>query len=283
MATAVVVAACGKPDVSGDAVKVAAKPVAVAPPIDAAAPVVDAAPALPPPDPPSKRGPSMETVTVQAAIPGVVIHVAADGAAGWKLTVRNDTDDNVQLLWDESSFVSGAGASLGRIVPGNTRRGDVAHQHPPTPIAVHSSFTEHGVPEQIAEDSLFGYDFREQLDGGRLYIAIQIGSGKRTWVGTISESSKEPVGWWCFRAAGPAEEEVHLGVVCMRRHADCRGMDAADRLQDGEDVPDHCKKQLTAWCMVMNVSSEHCFGNARDCAHLQSKAHSTALACAERR
>lgn len=140
--------------------------------------------------PGTKRGPSVETVDATTPIAGMTITLEADGTAGWKLTARNDTDDMLSLVWDESSFVTGDGKSWGRLVPGVTRMLDVEKSHPAAPLAPHSSVTELVIPQVMVayNEPLFEYDARRELNSGRLYVVVQSAAGKKPWFGRSSRA-----------------------------------------------------------------------------------------------
>jgi hypothetical protein len=140
--------------------------------------------------PPSRRWtPRTETYEVTQQAEGVTVAAAPDGNIGWELSIRNDTDESLTVAWDESSFVAGDGRSLGRLVPGTTRRMDLRAPHPAEPLPPHATVSAVVIPLDAAEEyahGAYGEDFGSALRGGRLVLTIR-GSDARTWQAMIAE------------------------------------------------------------------------------------------------
>lgn len=155
--------------------------------------------------------PRTETVAPEAEIEGLIVKAVPAGAAAWRVTVQNETNDPVSLLWDESSFVTASGDSGGRLIRGETRRIDSAKAQPPTPVPAHARASEIVLIEKLANSEQLEDDYadidakhggvlpsmnkdiedarvanRHTLRGGRIDLRIEIGGGKKTWTGRIS-------------------------------------------------------------------------------------------------
>ena len=85
------------------------------------------------------------------AVEGVAVTVAPNGVSGWIIGVENRRDDQVLVLWDESSFVADDGISRGRLVRGQTIRIDLGRTQPASPVAPGARIIEFVVPEAIAD------------------------------------------------------------------------------------------------------------------------------------
>lgn len=140
--------------------------------------------------PPAKRRPERtETYEVIQKPDGVTITALPDGNIGWLLSIRNDTDEALSVVWDESSFVAGTGRSLGRLVPGATRRMNIGAPHPPEPLPPNATVDSLVIPSEVAdryEHGPYGEDFRGVLAGGRLILTIR-GAESSTWAAVVSE------------------------------------------------------------------------------------------------
>jgi hypothetical protein len=157
--------------------------------------------------PPLKRP---ETVVVEAEAAGVDIAAVPFGAAGWKLTITNNTKAVALVVWDESTFVSSGGESLGRLIRGETRKIDTANPQPASPVAVGARLTQPVLLEKaigsedfelylqkagrtLSKDSLDKATAarekrRSMIVGGALNVTVQLADGKKTWIGRVSSA-----------------------------------------------------------------------------------------------
>lgn len=233
-------------------------------------------------DPGSRRGPSIEKIKVETAVPGLTVQTEAAGFTAWKLTAKNDSNDSMSILWDESSFVAGDGTSWRRLIPGNIRRMDLEKPHAPTPLAPHSTLIETVYSEFTANIERYEYDMRHELNGGRLYLAVAGSAGRRTWTGSVTESDTKPLGWWCF---GSKDD-----TTCERNSAKCEkilNIAKLRRTQNGmtdaaaEAAMGLCRDQSSAYC-ASNRDGSFCFVTMAECASF-AQTPSTEVGCAERR
>jgi hypothetical protein len=194
----------------------------------------------------SNRGPSTETVAGKPPIAGLTVSVEAQGEASWKLTISNHTDGMLTIVWDESTFVAGDGKSWGRLVPSGTRLLDIEKPHAPSPLAPHASLDEVVVPETRVALSGFDYDWRRDINGGRLYLTFQIGSEKKSWTATVTESDVTSLGWWCWSLDGRTK--------CSRTHNGCDG-DRALIVRLGLKPTQCAPLAGPAWCFIMRSAS----------------------------
>jgi len=114
--------------------------------------------------------------------------VAADAAAGWNITVQNNRDTAIRLLWDESTYVTSTGESAGRLLRGNTRVMNSDREQPASPIPPHAQLRELAIPESHVENYRHGVAGRAAVNGkpGRLNIVFDTDEdGKLTWVGLV--------------------------------------------------------------------------------------------------
>jgi len=125
-------------------------------------------------------------------IEGITVDLAPETDIAWTVTVTNQTDDVVSIVWDRSAFVGSSGRSWGRLVPGETRRMDVSAPHPPTPVVPHATAHELAVPMELAH--LYGDPvspkrrriFESEVNGGRVVLVLQMPSGEQTWQATLT-------------------------------------------------------------------------------------------------
>ena len=274
---AVLVVACSRNDRESAPVAIDQKTV----PSDAAAPV----PAVHFADLGSKRGPSTEKVEVKAPVPGLTVETEATGSSAWKLTIKNDGDDPMSVLWDESSFVTGDGTSWRRLIPGNTRIIDTEKPHAPAPVVPHSTLTEVVYPEATIDIDQFGYDMRKELNGGRLYLAVIGSTSKHMWMGAITESDTKPWGWWCWPL------DSHNGPPkCLRTRAECE--DERRSVLRFHVKPGECASHIaTVWCFIRRHPDGErisiCFNTEQNCKaaaaeHFGLEREVTEVNCTER-
>src|SRR5689334_3973056 len=91
----------------------------------------------------TSRGPlppmrAKEAVTVYKSIDGVTVVLTPRSYAAWAVTVSNDRDEQIALLWDESSFVRSDNVSRGRLIRGDTRLINTDRTQPGSPVAPHA-------------------------------------------------------------------------------------------------------------------------------------------------
>ncbi len=151
-------------------------------------------------------------VTEQQAIDGIVVVVEPAGVLGWRIAVKNAGTDSALLVWDESTFVTSAGAASGRLIRGETRQLDTAKAQPPSPIPAGTMIAALAFAEQLVDYEKAG-ELEEQIArhpcrysdaaiaatnngrrarlkmqlGARLFLVVQRGEKKETWVGVVGE------------------------------------------------------------------------------------------------
>ncbi len=209
----------------------------------------------------SNRGSSTETVDVSSTIASLTFGFEASGFAGWKITIKNDSDEMLSLVWDESSFVACDGSAWGRLISDDTRRIDLENAHPPSPIPPHSTVTAIAFPESQTQALEFGYDLRRYLDKGHIYLTIQTSTGSKvTASGSVAESVTSPSGWWCFSIGADSSS-------CERDLNSCEQL----RKDFGNGRPSigaACVTQDIAYCYIVRISghrSSMCSRNATQC------------------
>jgi hypothetical protein len=159
--------------------------------------------------PPLERN---QELIAESEIEGVSIIVTPAGAAAWRIAIKNDTEAQMSVLWDESSFVGSTGESGGRLIRGSTRKMDVAKAQPPTPLPGMSHINELVLVENLTnaeegEARAAGQSYprslvekivelRERTQrmilGGHLRVTIQTSAGNKTWKGVVREVQKSP-------------------------------------------------------------------------------------------
>lgn len=135
------------------------------------------------------RSPALRSanVRIDRQVDGVVASVSTNNWLGWRIDFANNTDDSIQIVWDESSFVDGTGHSWGRLIPGRTRRIDAAAPHPPLILASHATIFGTVVPDLVVHGGVDPYAMTPaQMNGSRLIVVIQTSAGKQTWSATLS-------------------------------------------------------------------------------------------------
>ncbi|HVY79867.1 MAG TPA: hypothetical protein VG994_02705 [Steroidobacteraceae bacterium] len=144
-------------------------------------------------------------VTEERGIDGVAVRTAPVGGAAWNVSIENNTDNPMSVLWDESSFVVSSGEAAGRLIRGETRKLDTAKSQPPEPIPAHAKlvqtvFAEKLLPVEEIEEKWQGMDLRMAaiaeargirakrnalLVGGKLSLTIDVAGTKKTWTGVV--------------------------------------------------------------------------------------------------
>lgn len=156
--------------------------------------------------------PRTETVATEHAIDGIAVSARPASVVGWSFLIVNDTDAPVSVLWDESTFVAESGDSMGRLIPSDTRKMDVAKEHPPMPVPAHARANAIALIENaVAVEEMEGdyaetarkYDGvsarmnelieknralrKKAIGGGRIDLVIRIGDSRATWTGRVSK------------------------------------------------------------------------------------------------
>jgi hypothetical protein len=122
---------------------------------------------------------------------GLAVSVTPEGELGWQVTVRNDTPELVQLVWDDSTFVTADGQSTGRLVRGvygttphyNSHDTALSITHggtaqAPSPIAAGATLTAWVVPE-----SYVGADGTPPP--GRVTLEFRRDGATESWSGDV--------------------------------------------------------------------------------------------------
>lgn len=135
------------------------------------------------------RSPALRSANVQIDRPidELVVSVSTNDWLAWRIDFANNADEAIQIIWDESSFVDGAGHSWGRLIPGRTRRMDIAAPHPPLTLAGHATISGLAIPDRVAAGGVDPYAMTPaQMNGSRLILTVQTPAGKQTWQATLT-------------------------------------------------------------------------------------------------
>ena len=151
----------------------------------------------------------LHTVEGDAEIDGFELVAVPEGAAAWRLQIRNNTNALASVLWDESTFIASTGLAAGRLVTGSTRKIVVAKAQPSAPVPPGASIIEWVVPEKLvyaeeeeakieeaSESRWLTHQLVASINdarakryrlivGGKLYVTIQTVNGKLTWTGVV--------------------------------------------------------------------------------------------------
>lgn len=143
-------------------------------------------------------------VKPEVTLDGIEIAAVPTGATGWTIRVRNNSDEAISILWDESSFVGSSGEAT-RMLRGNVRRIDTAKSQPNSPVPTNARATTTVYLERFIEleetDAEMTGRFvpvseeraleklrdalSDELVGGRLHLVIETSDGKVTWTGKV--------------------------------------------------------------------------------------------------
>jgi hypothetical protein len=232
--------------------------------------------------PPPPRHPTrlLETKKVN----GIMVAIVTDGPTGWDVSVHNDRDDPVHLLWDESSYVDGDGRSYGRLLRGQTRITDATRPQMPSVIAPHALITEFCIPESMPE---WHHDGRSHdptplpeavTKGiGRFVLVFEFGGIKEHWEGAVSLDGSDPDIF--FKRAPPAG-----GFYCVT--ADDLGASFCQRHKDACEVArgdgNGCVPQRTAWCYERGAKKV-CGPSQAACIAARDRSDEAASECVETR
>lgn len=140
-----------------------------------------------PPLPPTRPATNM---VVTRPVDGIEVLLVPSAVSGWTITIRNQRDEGVNVVWDESSFVASDEISRGRLLRGETRLMDSAKTQPASPLAPRSTLQEFVIPEQLA--------------------------GVTAHVEPISEAPSDPDACATKRRACKGDS-----AMCMREHQEC--------------------------------------------------------------
>jgi hypothetical protein len=143
--------------------------------------------ALPPASAPGVPPPRIHETSALRHIP---VTVVADSVAGLYVTVRNQRDEVVKLLWDDSTCTGPNGRTLGRLI----KKGiGVAGPQAATPIVPGATLVESCVPEGGLPMASNGQ--------GALYLVFETALGKETWQASVHFGiAGEPQGGDAYRS-----------------------------------------------------------------------------------
>lgn len=152
-----------------------------------------------------------ESVATEKPIDDYDVAAVPGGATGWKIHIVSKIDAVGSLIWDESTFVTSDGRSMGRLITGETRRIDTAKAQPAMPIAPRSDVVQFVLPEKLLDQEEFEGDVAtkyrrtspanirkleairkkrgEMIVGGKLYVTVLGPNGKQTWTGVVTAPS----------------------------------------------------------------------------------------------
>lgn len=120
-------------------------------------------------------------------VPGLVVRVEHVQTVFWGVGVRNDTEEVVRLVWDESAYVTSTGTSS-RLIRGSTRRIDSGQTQPASPVPPHAAVSEVFTAEQWID--YVSFDVTPQpadpTAKARIYLVFDMGGRKVGWEGEIS-------------------------------------------------------------------------------------------------
>ncbi|NUQ67663.1 MAG: hypothetical protein HUU18_05230 [Phycisphaerales bacterium] len=116
-------------------------------------------------------------VTNTRTVPGVEVQVAEAGGSFWAVIAKNNTNDVVKLVWDESTYVATTGES-DRLLRGKTRLIHSGQAQPTSPIAPGSELREYCVRESAAEHAQFAGAPGDINKPARIILVFEIGGRK---------------------------------------------------------------------------------------------------------
>lgn len=136
-------------------------------------------------------------MTMVRDVPGVRVIVAPAEVSAWIVSVENNRDAPVSLVWDESTFVDSKHRSYGRLLRGQTRIQDVTKPQMNSPIAAGAFISEWCVGESGPANA-----FVESMDkarnrkvslpdavtkgAARLLLTFDGGNGRELWIGELA-------------------------------------------------------------------------------------------------
>jgi len=117
----------------------------------------------------------------------IEVNVEHSSGALYELKVHNNSDKQIQLLWDESTYVSTKG-NASRLIRGQTRRIHSGQSQPAAPIPPKASLNEFFVPESFASTDYpvwVNPQPGNPSNPANIYFMFQIGDEKVTWHGQV--------------------------------------------------------------------------------------------------
>lgn len=207
-------------------------------------------------------------------VPGLSVTVDVKTPGEFHIAAHNDSDDNLQLIWDESSFVGSSGKSFGRLLPDTTRKIDMDRPQPALPLPPHSV----GTSTVIARDALPTSDTAVGAppveNSGRLFIAIQTRSGKAMWQTDVSFRA-EPEPFYCA-----ASSSSGIASLCRRGQETCeRARHSAIAAAAGNPTVGECQRSSQVWCTGVGAIVQ-CFATKDACEALHQSL-SGSMTCVE--
>jgi hypothetical protein len=157
------------------------------------------------------------------AVDGIELAGAPAGAAGWQLTIRNNTDEPIEFVVDDSTFAHPDGTVVSRLIRGESKGLDGFQPQPAVRIVAHEVWTgvvhvsklmraediEQRAPDLETKihsssdpkrrgaeaDDLYRKERAEvarSVIGGTLVVALKRSSRTDRWTGTVVGSPAEP-------------------------------------------------------------------------------------------
>lgn len=139
-------------------------------------------------------------VTATKPIEGVEVHAAPLLFLGWSLVIGNNTDENVEIVWFQSSFVGSDRITYGalrKVVPGQIE-GQVMISTiiPPHAIAGENVVAEKPIGNLHAAGVVTSSqvdDYRRQFQsivtGGSFYLELNMHGTRRHWAGVLADTA----------------------------------------------------------------------------------------------
>jgi hypothetical protein len=219
-----------------------------------------------------------DVVTESKGIAGVLVSVEPTGNVGYTVTVKNETDAPIKIVWDDSNYVMLAGAALGRMIRGATQRGHVDAAQPASTVPPGAIVSEFAVPEKMAD----AIDNGKTLGGkagetSKIYLAFVVGGASANWEGgvTVGDSPKNMgVVAWCF----PSRFGV-LSGLCFGSSSECESMH--ETLASIDTPVGSCGLTPHAFCFSFSDddSSGSCLMTMADCDNVRDRSGAGATRC----
>lgn len=133
--------------------------------------------------------PRIDRVYEVDGLDAVSVRAWPTSRAAFVVEVRNDEDERIRLLWDDSTMTIN-GKSFGRLLRGETQLINKSQPQPPMPIPPGVTVREFAIAESLSFDTSADLTLVRGDAHGQLSIVFETADGEQTWVGDIAFDGK---------------------------------------------------------------------------------------------
>lgn len=137
--------------------------------------------------------PYLQSFNIVSKVSGINVSLAPVGA-GWTVIIKNETENTIKFLIDESNYVTTVGKSE-RLIRGATRKIHSDAAQPLFSIPPKAFFNDILIPESMTEYFQTSLYFPpkpgDSNKKAKIYLVFEINGQKKTWITEITYTKQE--------------------------------------------------------------------------------------------